>query len=89
MSLFGQLTRAYVIDRLVRGRRRRGTRPSPWAYGGAPRRSRGGGGFFGPLPYYSRRTRGGGRVMVSGCCLPLPLVVLAALLVGARLAFRR
>jgi hypothetical protein len=89
MSLLRRLTRAYAIDRLVRGGRRGGTRPSAWAYGASPRRSRGRGGFFGPLPYYSRRTRGGGRVIVSGCCLPLPLGVLAVLLAGARLAFSR
>jgi hypothetical protein len=33
-------------------------------------RSRVGGGFFGPLPYATTRTRGG-RVGVTGCCLPL------------------
>jgi hypothetical protein len=39
-------------------------------------RSRGRGGFYGPFPYYSRRTRGGSRVTVSGCCLPIPFGVL-------------
>ncbi len=36
-----------------------------------PRRS--GFGFWGPFPSYSRRTRGGGQVRVTGCCLPLSL----------------
>jgi hypothetical protein len=49
------------------------------------RRSRGRGGFFGPFPYYSRRTRGGSSVTVSGCCLPIPLGLLAATALGARL----
>jgi hypothetical protein len=51
--------------------------------------SRGRGGFFGPFPYYSRRTRGGSRVTVSGCCLPIPLVMVSALAVGARHLIRR
>jgi hypothetical protein len=52
----------------------RGYGPPPRAYGGrrpAPRR--GHGGFVGPFPYYSTRTRGGSRVSVGGCCLPIPL----------------
>jgi hypothetical protein len=44
------LARALLIRRLFAGRRSN-------RYG-----SRGRAGFFGPLPYYSRRTRGGGRV---------------------------
>jgi hypothetical protein len=32
--------------------------------------------MWGPLPSYSRTTRGGSRVRVTGCCLPLPLTVL-------------
>jgi hypothetical protein len=60
-------------------------RPRPrYRYG-----SRGRGGFFGPFPYYSRRTRGGSRVTVSGCCLPIPLVMVSALAVGARHLIRR
>ena len=82
-------------------RGRYGTR-YPSAYGGRYARRYGGGfgrrqpgsggriGFFGPVPYYSRRTRGGGRVSVGGCCLPIPLtlsVVLAGL--GRLLVVRR
>ena len=74
----------------------------PSAYGGRYANRYGGGfgrrppatggrfGFFGPVPYYSRRTRGGGRVSVGGCCLPIPLtlsVVLAGL--GRLLLARR
>lgn len=55
------------------------------------RRGRGRGHFIGPFPAYSRRTRGGSRVTVSGCCLPIPLGVIAlpAALLGARRATRR
>ena len=56
----------------------------------ATRRSRGRGGFRGrPFPYYSRRSRGGSRVTVSGCCLPIPLGMLAAVTIGARLLASR
>ncbi len=39
---------------------------------------RSGFGFWGPFPSYSRRTRGGGSVRVTGCCLPLSLLMAAA-----------
>ena len=54
-------------------------------------RRRGRGHFIGPFPAYSRRTRGGSRVTVSGCCLPIPLgiMLLPAALFGARRATRR
>jgi hypothetical protein len=86
MSFLRQIGRAYVINRLTRGSRR------GYGYGGGPyyaRRQRGRGGFFGPFPYYSRRTRGGSRVTVSGCCLPIPLVMVSALAMGARHLIRR
>jgi hypothetical protein len=76
LNLFRALSRAFVIDRLLRMSR-----------GRSRRRSRGG--FFGPLPYYSRRTRGGSRVTVSGCCLPIPLGMLVLLAAGLRLLVRR
>lgn len=46
-------------------------------------------GFYGPFPYHSRRTRGGSRVTVSGCCLPIPLGLAAAFAMGFRLLVRR
>jgi hypothetical protein len=80
--MFRALARAFLIERLLRSsRHRRRYR----GYGG---RSRGRGGFAGPFPYYSRRTRGGSRVSVTGCCLPIPLGVLATLGLGARLLLR-
>lgn len=80
MGLFGMLARGYVIDRLLHG-----SRPQRRGYGGAyPRRSpyrssgrRGRFGMFGPMPYYSTRTRGGSSVRVGGCCLPIPLAMVA------------
>jgi hypothetical protein len=79
------LFRGYLIDRMLRGshsRRRRGH----YGYG---RRPRGRTGFFGPFPYHSRRTRGGSRVTVSGCCLPIPLGMLALAAAGVRLSGAR
>lgn len=84
MSLFRQLARGYLVDRIVRGGGRR--RRRQMGYG---RRPRGRGGFYGPFPYYSGRTRGGSRVTVSGCCLPIPLGLLAILAAGARVVLRR
>jgi hypothetical protein len=96
MSIFRQLGRAYLVSRLLRGGRQR--HPTPGTYSGWPyarshsrygRRRRGRSGFFGPFPYYSRRTRGGSRVTVSGCCLPIPFgVVSAFVLAGWRLTRR-
>ena len=87
MGFFRLLGRAYVANRLLdrryRGRRGYGRR-SPYYSG----RQRGSGGFFGPVPYYSGRTRRGSRVTVGGCCLPIPLGVLATLVVGVRMALR-
>jgi hypothetical protein len=58
--------------------------------GGRRRNRRGGrGGFFGPFPYYSTRTRRGSRVTVSGCCLPLALAMLSAPVLAGSLAWRR
>jgi hypothetical protein len=93
MSLFRTLTRAYLINRMARGggrgraaQRYRGYRPAPRAFA---RGSRSRTGFFGPFPYHSRRTRRGSQVTVSGCCLPIPLGLFGALVVGTRLLLRR
>ena len=87
MGLLGSFARAFLLDRLLRGARRRGGyghrgygAPSP--YGQPPHRQSYGhrpGGRFRllPLPHYSRRTRSGARVSVGGCCLPIPLMVVA------------
>jgi hypothetical protein len=81
--MFRALARAFMINRMVRGSRGRryGGR---YGYG-----SRGRGGFFGPMPYYTRRTRGGSRVSVSGCCLPIPLSLAMMLAFGFGALLRR
>ena len=71
------LSRLFLLRRLLGlGRRQR--------YRGRSRS-----GFYGPFPYHSRRTRGGGRVTVSGCCLPIPLGLFASVALAARLLIRR
>jgi hypothetical protein len=62
-----------------------GRRPRSRPRGG----SRGRGGFRGPFPYYSRRTRRGSRVTVTGCCLPIPLALCGVSLLAARVLLRR
>lgn len=97
MPILRQLARAFVLDRLLRRRNPpsryarysgyrtyRPYRQPPPRYGSS---GRGRVGLFGPLPYYSRTTRGGTRVSVSGCCLPIPLSMLVgavAAVAGAR-----
>ena len=66
---------------MIFGRRTRGGR-----YG---RSARGRGGFFGPFPYYSGRTRRGSRVTVTGCCLPIPLALVVGGALGARALLHR
>ena len=78
--MFLRLLLAYLFRRTVgAGGRRRG-----WPSYGSRRRRSSRFGFFGPFPTYSTRSRGGSRVTVSGCCLPIPL----ALVLGAVLAAR-
>jgi hypothetical protein len=85
--LLRRLLFAWLIRRFTdRGRR---GRPGRYRYGyGYPRRRRNVG-FFGPFPSYSTRTRGGSRVTVTGCCLPIPLGLATVLALGARVLLRR
>ena len=106
MPFLAFLARLFIVRRMFGSGGRPATRGRygrryPTTYGGRYANRYGGGfgrrqpsggrvGFFGPVPYYSRRTRGGGRVSVGGCCLPIPLtftVLLAGL--GRLLALRR
>ena len=95
--MLGMLARMWVIRRLFGGgdHRRRGYRqgwgyPAPPArYGYGRRRSRSGFGMTGPFPTYSTRTRGGSRVSVSGCCLPIPLALGVAILGALRVLLGR
>ena len=87
MSILGSLARAYVVNRLVRGGGRSRSRyGSPYGYGRRRPPARSGFGMRGPFPSYSRRTRGGSRVTVSGCCLPIPLALAVAGTLAARAA---
>jgi hypothetical protein len=58
---------------------------------GYPRRRQQRSGFrmLGPFPSYSTRTRGGGRVQVGGCCLPIPLALTVAAGALVKRAVRR
>lgn len=62
--------------------------------GGYPSRGRGGrgqgrAGMFGPVPYYSTRTRRGTQVSVGGCCLPLTVGMLSVPPLAVRALRRR
>ena len=78
---------AWLIRRFT-DRRRRGRAVRPRYGYGYPRRRRNVG-FFGPFPRYSTRTRGGSRVTVTGCCLPIPLALVLSTALGARRARKR
>ena len=100
MNLLSRLFGAYLLRRLFSGGSRRGGYGRGYGSGrgygygrggygygrGGGSRRRGGGrvGFFGPFPSYSTRTRGGSRVTVSGCCLPIPLALALTTGAGAR-----
>jgi hypothetical protein len=47
--------------------------------------------MWGPVPYYSTRTRRGADVSVGGCgcCLPLPLLVVLGMGAALRALWRR
>ena len=89
MGFLRSAARAYLVNRMLRDSRRHsrhGWYGRPSSYGRHPRRrGRSGFGMWGPFPTYSRRTRGGSRVRVTGCCLPLPLT----LAVGTAVALGR
>jgi hypothetical protein len=83
MSGFGSVVRRYLIDRAVNGRRAHRSHYRP--------RPRGRFGLWGPMPYYSTRTRRGSEVSVGGCgcCLPIPLAVALSTAGGLRAVWRR
>ena len=69
MVFLSSIARALLLRRLFSGGSRRGR----------SRRRSSGFGMRGPFPSYSGRTRRGSRVTVTGCCLPIPLGMLAVL----------
>jgi hypothetical protein len=93
------LARVWLIRRLFGSQPRRRGRSSygggsPYHYGRQPsrygrRRRSDGFGMWGPFPTYSRRTRGGGRVSVGGCCLPIPLALALGTVGAVRAVTRR
>jgi hypothetical protein len=84
------LLRAYLLDRMMRGSRGRHGRYRGYGRGYGRRGRRSGGDFrIFPFPHYSRRTRGGGRVSVGGCCLPIPLALTIGAVAGAGRLLRR
>jgi hypothetical protein len=86
MRLLSRLLSVYVVRRLLTGGPRRRRSAPPPRYG---RRRRGRMRMVGPFPTYSTRTRRGSRVTVSGCCLPIPLGLVAGAGLGARALLRR
>jgi hypothetical protein len=86
MVFLSRILGAYLFRRFFGGRRGYGYGRSGYGRGG---RSRGGFGFSGPFPTYSTRTRGGSRVSVSGCCLPIPLVLAVTAAGGMRALVRQ
>ncbi len=82
--MFMRLLIPSVLRRLLGGSRR-----PPAGYGyGSRRAPRSGFGMRGPFPSYSRNTRGGGQVRVTGCCLPIPLAMIFGVLSSALLGVR-
>jgi hypothetical protein len=83
--LIGHLLRRHSRSRQVARRPAgfRGGRGYSSIGRGRGRRSRIG--FRGPFPFYSTRTRGGSRVAVTGCCLPLALAPWAATIAAVAL----
>jgi len=85
MGIFGAAARRYLRGRGFNRRRDYGPVQGP-GYG--PRR-RGRFGLWGPIPYYSTRTRRGSKVSVGGCCLPIPLLVVLSTGGALRALWRR
>jgi hypothetical protein len=75
-GLMRTLLRFFFLRRLL-DQSRRHRRRSPWGYGGYGRRR----------PTYGwghGRPRGRGQVRVTGCCLPIPLGMLAVAAIATR-----
>ena len=89
VNRFGSSARRFLRARAPdRGVSRPYGQGDPAVPGGRPR---GRFGFWGPVPYYSTRTRRGSEVSVGGCgcCLPIPLMVTAGVVGVLRTVWRR
>jgi hypothetical protein len=87
MPFLSFLARTFLLRRLFGGGG--GRRRGGYGYGYGRRPQRGRFGLFGPFPTYSTRTRGGTRVSVGGCCLPIPLALSALVVAAIRLLTTR
>ena len=88
--MLASIFRALLLRRLFESASRRSSRRSGYGRSrmrGGRGRGRGNVGMWGPFPSYSRRTRGGSQVRVTGCCLPIPLAL--ALTPAAAYGLRR
>ena len=92
MSFFRSASRAYLLNRLLRSQQRHqrsgrgrgyGSPYGRGSYGRHPRRRSSGFGMWGPFPSYQRRGRRS-NVTVTGCCLPIPLGLMAAAAVATK-----
>lgn len=83
MSRFGGAARRYLLDRALGGRRTRRSHVQA--------RRRGRFDLWGPVPYYSTRTRRGSEVSVGGCgcCLPISLIGALSTVGALRALWRR
>ncbi len=88
MSQFGRVARRYFLERALDGRR---IRRSHVRARRPLRRPRGRFGLWGPVPYYSTRTRRGSEVSVGGCgcCLPISLLGVLSTVGVLRVLWRR
>ena len=87
MGEFGRVARRYLLDR-AHGRRRPHVRTRRHLHGPRPR---GRFGLWGPVPYYTTRTRRGSEVSAGGCgcCLPIPLIGALGTIAALRTLWRR
>lgn len=89
MGEFGHVARRYLLDRaLGRRNRRPHVRTRRHLHGPRPR---GRFGLWGPVPYYTTRTRRGSEVSAGGCgcCLPIPLIGALGTIGALRALWRR
>jgi hypothetical protein len=89
MGEFGRVARRYLLDRAHGSRwRRPHVRTRRHLHGPRPR---GRLGLWGPVPYYTTRTRRGSEVSAGGCgcCLPIPLIGALGAIAALRTLWRR
>jgi hypothetical protein len=90
MGELDRVARRYLLDRALGGRRTRRTHIRTRRHLHGPR-PRGRFGLWGPVPYYTTRTRRGSEVSAGGCgcCLPIPLIGALGTIGALRALWRR